>query len=162
MWMECVPLTFCGSLGNEARRLGGTAVLMATIMLVGSDEALLEGLAQSLTALGHRALMPHDVSEAVETATAHPPLLAVVGQSALRSDPRALRIPVTPGGALVLYRTPGAAATLIAGTQRNVIAELVLPLEKHRLLALVHHLEERVRVTGREQHRNTPPELPRI
>jgi DNA-binding NtrC family response regulator len=134
---------------------------MATILLVGSDEALLEGLAQSLTALGHRALMPHDVGEAVEIASAHPPLLAVVGQSALRSDPRALRIPVLPGGALVLYRTPGSTPTLVTGTQRNVIAELVLPLERHRLLALVHNLEERVRITGRETHRDSSPELPR-
>ncbi len=135
---------------------------MATILLIGSDEALLEGLAQSLTALGHRALMPHDVSEAVEMASAHPPLLAVVGQSALRTDPRALRIPVLPGGALVLYRTPGEMATMIAGTHRNVLAELVLPLERNRLIALVHHLDERGRVTGREEERDTPTELPRI
>ena len=133
---------------------------MATILLIGSDEALLEGLAQSLTALGHRALMPHDVSEAVDIATAQPPLLAVLGQAALHSDPRALRIPVVPGGALVLYRTPGEMATMIAGTHRNVLAELILPLERNRLLALVHHLEERVRVTGRENHRDTPTELP--
>jgi len=160
--MEYEPRRCCGSPDNDVRRKGGTAALMATILLVGSDEALLEGLAQSLTALGHRPLMPHDVSEAVEIATAHPPLLAVLGQSALRSDPRALRIPVLPGGALVLYRTSGELATMVAGTHRNVIAELVLPLERHRLVALVHHLEERVRVTGREQHRDSPTELPRI
>ena len=135
---------------------------MATILLIGSDEALLEGLAQSLTALGHRALMPHDVAEAVDIATAHPPLLAVVAQTSLRDDPRALRIPVVPGGALVLYRTPLSQPTMVAGAQRNVLAELVLPLERNRLLALVHHLEERVRVTGRESHRTTPTELPRI
>lgn len=159
--MEYAPHRCCGSLNNDARRKGGTAVLMATILLIGSDEALLEGLAQSLTALGHRALMPHDVSEAVDIATAHPPLLAVVGQAALHSDTRALRIPVLPGGALVLYRTPGELATMVVGTQRNVLAELVLPLERHRLLALVQHLEERVRVTGRENHRDTPTEMPR-
>jgi hypothetical protein len=106
--------------------------------------------------------MPHDVSEAVDIASAHPPLLAVVGQSAMHSDPRALRIPVLPGGALVLYRTPGEMATMVAGTHRNVLAELILPLERNRLLALVHHLEERVRVTGREEHRDTPTELRRI
>jgi DNA-binding NtrC family response regulator len=147
---------------HEAGSKGGTATLMATILLIGSDEALLEGLAQSLTALGHRALMPHDVSEAVDIATAQPPLLAVLGQAALHSDPRALRIPVLPGGALVLYRTVGEMATMVAGTHRNVLAELILPLERNRLLALVHHLEERVRVTGRELHRDTPTELPRI
>ena len=160
--MEYEPPRYCGSPDNEVRRKGGTTTLMATILLIGSDEALLEGLAQSLTALGHRALMPHDVSEAVDIASAHPPLLALVGQSALRADPRALRIPVLPGGALVLYRTPGELATMIAGTHRNVLAELVLPLERNRLIALVHHLDERGRVTGREEHRDTPTELPRI
>lgn len=135
---------------------------MATILLIGSDEALLEGLAQSLTALGHRALMPHDVGEAVDIASAHPPLLAVVAQSVLRDDPRALRIPVMPGGAIVLYRVPGAPATMVAGSLRNVIAELILPLERNRLVAIVQHLEERVRVTGREKPRTTPTELPRI
>lgn len=135
---------------------------MATILLIGSDEALLEGLAQSLTALGHRPIMPHDVSEGIDIASRHPPLLAVIADSAVRDDPRALRIPVQPGGALVLYRTPGAAPAVVSAAQRNVIAELVLPLERNRLLALVHHLEERVRVTGREQPRTTPTELPRI
>jgi hypothetical protein len=134
---------------------------MATILLIGSDEALLEGLAQSLTALGHRAIMPHDVGEAVDIASAHPPLLAVVAQTSLRDDPRALRIPVLPGGAIVLYRTPNAPTTMVAGAQRNVIAELVLPLERNRLHALVHHLEERVRVTGREEQRSESSELPR-
>ena len=134
---------------------------MATILLLGSDEALLEGLAQSLTALGHRPLMPHDVSEAIDIASRNPPLLAVVAQASLRDDPRALRIPVLPGGATVLYRTPNALSTMIAGAQRNVLAELVLPLERNRLLALVHHLEERVRVTGREQPRSSENELPR-
>ena len=134
---------------------------MATILLVGSDEALLEGLAQSLTALGHRALKPHDVGDAVEIASAHPPLLAVVAQTTLVDDPRALRIPVVPGGAIVLYRTPGAPATTVADARRNVLAELVLPLERNRLLALVHHLEERVRVTGRETQRPSSTELPR-
>lgn len=135
---------------------------MATILLIGSDEALLEGLAQSLTALGHRAIMPHDVSEAVDVASSQPPLLAVVAQTTLVEDPRALRIPVLPGGAIVLYRTPGAPPTTVADARRNVLAELVLPLERNRLLALVHHLEERVRVTGREQQRTAPNELPRV
>ena len=146
---------------DGVRGNGGTASLMATILLIGSDEALLEGLAQSLTALGHRALMPHDVGEAVDIASANPPLLAVVAQTALLDDPRALRIPVLPGGAIVLYRTPGAPSTTVADARRNVLAELVLPLERNRLLALVHHIEERVRITGREQQRTTPSELPR-
>jgi hypothetical protein len=130
---------------------------MSTIILTGSNEALLEGLSQSLTALGHRAVLTRDVAEAIDSASAQPPLIAIVAQSALRTDARALRIPVLPGGAILLYRGPGDPPTSFAGSYRSVLAELILPLERNRLFALVQHVEERVRVTGREQGRDKPP-----
>lgn len=130
---------------------------MSTIILTGSNEALLEGLSQSLTALGHRALLTGDVTEAIDLAVSQPPLIAIVAQSALRADARALRIPVLPGGAILLYRGSGDPPTSFAGSYRSVLAELVLPLERNRLFALVQHVEERARVTGREQGRDKPP-----
>lgn len=126
---------------------------MATILLTGINEALTEGLVQSLTALGHRAILTSDVAEAIDLASHQPPLLAIVAQSALRADARALRIPVLPGGAILLYRGANDSPTSFAGSYRSVLAELVLPLERNRLFALVQHVEERARVTGREQHR---------
>lgn len=129
---------------------------MSTIILIGANEALLEGLSQSLTALGHRALLTGDVAEAIDLASSQPPLIAIVAQSALRTDARALRIPVLPGGAILLYRGPGDAPTSFAGSYRSVLAELLLPLEKNRLFALVQHVEERARVTGREQKPDKP------
>ena len=130
--------------------------LMSTIILTGSDEALLEGLSQSLTALGHRALLTGDVAEAIDLASPQPPLIAIVAQAALRADARALRIPVLLGGAILLYRGPGDPPTSFAGSYRSVLAELVLPLERNRLFALVQHVEERARVTGREPGRDKP------
>ena len=126
---------------------------MSTIILTGSNEALLEGLSQSLTALGHRTLLTSDVADAIDLASSQPPLIAIVAQAALRTDARALRIPVLPGGAILLYRGEGDAPTSFAGSYRSVLAELVLPLEKNRMFALVQHVEERARVTGREQGR---------
>jgi len=38
---------------------------------------------------------------------------------------------------------------LAAGLQRLVLAELDLPLERNRLLALVQRIDERTRATGR-------------
>ena len=111
---------------------------MSTIILTGSHEALLEGLSQSLTALGHRALLTGDVTEAIDLASSQPPLIAIVAQSALRADARALRIPVLPGGAILLYRGSGDPPTSFAGVQ---------------------HVEERARVTGREQGRDKPRDM---
>ena len=126
---------------------------MATILLLGSDEALLEGLVQTLTALGHQPVLTHDAVEAMQAASSRTPLLAVMDQDVLGSDPRLLRLPLQAGGCIVLYRPSGATAAALPQSHRNVIAELVLPLERNRLVALVHSVEERARVTGREKDR---------
>lgn len=127
---------------------------MATILLLGTDEALLEGLVQTLTALGHQPVLTHDAVEATQAASSKAPLLAVMHQDALRSDPRLLRLPLQAGGCIVLYREPGTKSAPRPQSQRNVIAELVLPLERNRLVALVHSVEERARITGREKDRD--------
>ena len=51
---------------------------MATILLIGSDAALLEGLAQTLGAVGHQARIADTVSEGVELPCGALPLLGVV------------------------------------------------------------------------------------
>lgn len=127
---------------------------MATILLLGTDEALLEGLVQTLTALGHQPVLTHDAAEAVQAASSKAPLLAVMDQDALSADPRLLRLPLQAGGCIVLYRQPGTKAAALPQSHRNVIAELVLPLERNRLVALVHSVEERARITGREKDRD--------
>ena len=129
------------------------------VLLVGEDGALLEGLAQSFAALGYSPQTAETLHEAREAATAEPPLLAVVDRTlAAEANAGALAIPLSPGGALVLYHSsvdnwPAISPTL----QRSVLAELALPLERNRLMALAQHVGERVRMTGRSSRR-TPPE----
>lgn len=132
---------------------------MTQILLVGTDLPLLEGLAQSLAAAGQSPLVAGSMAEAREIAAATRPLIAVVSRSLGAEAPaELLGIPLSPGGAVVLYRTIGSlVVTLPANVQRAVLADLTLPLERNRLLALVQHVEERVKATGRG--RDEPPSM---
>jgi DNA-binding NtrC family response regulator len=129
------------------------------VLLVGEDAALLEGLAQSFAAVGYVPQVTESLHDARDAAADAPPLLAVVDRDlADEAGGDALAITLAPGGALVLYRgtvddLPAISPTL----QRSVMAELTLPLERNRLMALAAHVQERVRATGRGK-RSTPPE----
>ena len=123
---------------------------MAIVFLIGSEDALVEGIAQTLAAAGHQPRVFHGVADAHARARGEVPLVAVVE--------RALAV----GGATLLYRSGAEAAVdaaLSLAVQRLVMAELTLPLERHRLLALIQRVEERARVTGRgARGTDTPPE----
>jgi DNA-binding NtrC family response regulator len=129
------------------------------VLLVGVDGALLEGLSQSFAALGYAPQVVTTLREAREAAAAAAPLMAVVERSlASTSSADALAIPLAPGGALVLYHgTVDSRPTIAPALQRSVMADLTLPLERNRLMALAQHVHERLRSTGRGR-RNTPPE----
>ncbi|MDB4913632.1 MAG: hypothetical protein JWM95_1276 [Gemmatimonadetes bacterium] len=132
---------------------------MTYVMLIGSDVALLEGLAQSLAGLGHQPAVALTLADARDLAAHHPPLVLVVDRGlASSAGAELLSVPVAPGGARLLYR--GAAtppAPLLPALQRAVLADLTLPLERHRLAALVQSIGDRAKATGRAT-RNTPPE----
>jgi hypothetical protein len=128
-------------------------------MLIGSDVALLEGLAQSLAGLGHRPAVTPSLTEARELAASHPPLVLVVDR-ALASSAGAdlLAVPIAAGGARLLYRAASMPpAPLLPSLQRAILADLTLPLERHRLAALVQSVEDRAKATGRAP-RYSPPE----
>ena len=131
---------------------------MATILLIGPDAPLLEGLAQTLAAVGHQPILANSIAEGIEHASAAPPMVGVVERGLAVASGEALRIPLAPGGTLVLYR-PGTPAEppLSPAYQRAVLADISLPLERHRLIALVQSVVDRARITGRDRHR-TPPE----
>ena len=132
----------------EAIRLPET---MATILLLGRDDAVLEGVAQTLGAVGHTAVLARTPREAVELAAASPPLVALIERDQLLAGADVLRLPLAPGGAFVLYRTGSEPADpLPHSLARSVLADLTLPLERHRLIALVHHVVERAFLAGRE------------
>lgn len=129
---------------------------MASILLIGADTALLEGLAQALAVAGHQALTAASVAEASFIAAAAPPLLIVCDRALLAAVADARSLGLTPGGALVAFGDP--AVPLSAPMRRVVLAELRLPLERSRLVALATHVAARVRNTGRGAQSTTPPE----
>src|SRR5919202_3777374 len=112
---------------------------MATILLAGEDAALLEGLVQSLVALGHNPSVALSLTEARETAArTGAPLMLIVDRGFVDgTGTEVLGVPLAPGGTLVLYRAPGSAiGPLAPPLQRAVLADLTLPLERNRLVAL--------------------------
>jgi DNA-binding NtrC family response regulator len=127
---------------------------MTRILLVGTELPLLEGLSQSLASSGFTPIVAQALVEAREIAAQDPPLVAVVSRSlASAASADTLSIPVAPGGALMLYRAVGSPlVTFSPSVQRAVLADLTLPLERNRLIALVHHVDERAKITGRADH----------
>ena len=121
------------------------------ILLVGSDAALLEGLAQTLAARGYTTAATATLQEAQECAAATTPLVAVVDRELAAGAPAVvLGIPLVRGGALVAFhQRVEQAAVLPPPVQRALLADLALPLERNRLLALVQHVQERAKATGR-------------
>lgn len=133
---------------------------MTHVLLVGKEVALLEGLAQSLAALGHEPAVAASLAEAHDLAIMDPPLVLVVSRSlASTAGADLLAIPLSAGGARLLYRSGAVPlAPLLPALQRSVLADLTLPLERHRLAALVQSLGERARVTGRSLRHSPPPD----
>lgn len=124
---------------------------MSHILLIGTDLPLLEGLAQSFAGLGFSPTVVQSLAEARDVASHNPPLVAVVSRMlAASSAADTLSIPLAPGGALVLYRNVGSMlVTFSASVQRAVLADLTLPLERNRLIALVQHVDQRAKAAGR-------------
>jgi DNA-binding NtrC family response regulator len=124
---------------------------MPSILLVGTDLSLLEGLAQSLSAQGHSTRVAGSFGEARELTAAARPLIAVIEREmANNSAGEVLGLSLAAGGALVLYRS-GPVKTLAVphALQRHILADLALPLERNRLAALVQHVSDRAEAAGR-------------
>jgi DNA-binding NtrC family response regulator len=129
---------------------------MTTILLVGPSDPVLEGLAQLLARADYTPAVTHSAHEAAEHAMLVPTLVAVVRRDIATADAQVLRLPLLHPGATILYRTERMPVTPLPHTlARMVLAELALPLERQRLLALIQRLDERARETGR-----MPPEPP--
>jgi len=121
-----------------------------TVLLLGHDGALLEGLAQLFAMAGFQPVIAHDALDAVDLARAELPIAAVIDRAIAVTDAAALRIPLAAHGALVLYRAEHETAVpLPPAIARHVVADLTLPLERQRLLALVRTLSQRERESGR-------------
>lgn len=123
---------------------------MAFILVVGSDQSLLEGLSQTLVGVGHHVVLARDVAEAHDALRGTCPLVALVDRDALIADRAECPLPLMRGGALVTFRgTEDTAGHFPFRLPRATLAELQLPLERQRLLALVKFVEDRARASGR-------------
>lgn len=130
------------------------------ILLAGGNTALLEGLAQALANTGQRVLVAHSLDEAGELQARHPPILTIAERGLVAdTDPgrHFLRTTMAGGGALITYREAGdTSRALPALHARHVLADLVLPLERNRLVALAEHLASRARAVGRPADATLP------
>jgi hypothetical protein len=139
---------------------------MASIVFIGSDLSLLEGLAQTFAAAGDRVRLAETLHDGAALAATEAPLVAVIERriavTALRSGPGMPYLTLAPGGSLVLYHgADDAPFPLPAALQRVTLADLTLPLERQRLVALVHTVADRAHSSGRDRQ-PTPPESPGI
>ncbi len=131
------------------------------LILIGTDDALLEGLSQLLAGAGHAVRAVHSLEEAEDIDGGAPPLLVVADRRAVAGDAgeRLSRLTLAPGGAFVLYRSAGdqeANTALPHSIARLTLAELSLPLERQRLAALAQYVKTRARESGRVRF-DTPP-----
>lgn len=119
------------------------------ILVAGRDPALLEGVAQALAALGHPITIANSLDEARDGAPAQGFDVAVVQRTLLED---AAPVPLRAGGVLVLFRSVAersTRATLSPGLARLLLAEVELPLERHRLIALIRATLMRMRTADR-------------
>ena len=124
---------------------------MALIVVVGPDAALLEGLSQTLVGAGYEVLVAADIPETLESLRGEHPLMAVVHRDELIRSGAGFRLALAKGGALLSFQTDDMEEDhLPFALKRATLAELRLPLERHRLLALAHHVESRIHITGRD------------
>jgi len=120
--------------------------------------ALLEGLAQTLSAAGYRTVIAGSIAEAASSLAASKALMAVIDRQELVEAGSIRDLPLAHGGSLVVFHDsetdPGPLPHRI---QRMTIAYLELPLERQRLMALVRYVEGRAKVAGREAEDESLP-----
>jgi hypothetical protein len=117
---------------------------VATVILVGSDAALLEGLAQSLVSFDHDVVFAGSIPE-IPIESSRPALL-VISAEVLEEAGVGTTLPLSTGSSLIVYGTSHNDRPFLSPRlQRATLAYLVLPLERHRLVALAHSFDSRSR-----------------
>lgn len=134
---------------------------MASILVVGSDAALLEGVSQTLVGAGHQVVVANDIPEALDSLRGARPLLAVVHRDEIVNGGVAFRVALAQGGALIAFHSDETDEDPLSfELKRATLAELRLPLERQRLLALIRNVESRALAAGRETQDDMPAESP--
>lgn len=134
---------------------------MITTLVIGSDDSVVEGIVQALASAGLRSHVVRSLPEAVTALVEHRPVVTLV-QRECASDPEFLRLRLPSGGALVLYRNHDQPTPPIPPwVQRLTLADVVMPLERQRLVAMVQRLTERAVAAGRVSHDASNEDRPR-
>lgn len=124
---------------------------MALLLVVGTDTALIEGTSQTLTAAAHQLFFAPSLADALDAVGDLRPIVVLVERSAIDEIRMTLRVPLAEGGAFLVFHGEDApSAPMPPRVQRATLAELELPLETKRLLALVRYVETRAQIVGRE------------
>ena len=134
------------------------------LLVVTADDALLEGLVQALAATGQRVQPASSLDEAAELSRRTPPLLMIVDRALLSSNAAAdlASISLAAGGAWVTFRTSTSRPQKLAlppALARGILADIELPLERTRLVALAEFVTTRARKVARPP-KVSPPESP--
>jgi DNA-binding NtrC family response regulator len=134
---------------------------VALILVVGPDAAVLEGLSQTLVGAGHHVHLAGDISEAILGLGDSRPMVAVIDSDELMRGGLGLRGSLAAGGAIIAFHCDEAdAIRLPFELRRATLAELQLPLERQRLLALVKFVDSRARTARKDpQDDALDPEL---
>jgi CheY-like chemotaxis protein len=133
---------------------------VATILVVGSDTALLEGVMQTLVGAGQVVKMARDINEALEMLNGFRPLVALAHSEELIERGVGIQAMLAQGGALMAYRSDDDDEHgLPFSVKRATLAELHLPLERQRLLALVRFVESRAKAAGRHNDETDDAEV---
>ncbi len=107
-------------------------------------------MAQGLAAADIATAGVVEPDDALGSARARPPIAVLMAGGTAAAMPALLSLPLAPGGAVLLWHPFDAAADALATVpiHRLVLADLALPLERHRLVSLVRHLIARSRDAG--------------
>ena len=124
---------------------------MALLLIVGTDSTLIEGMSQTLTGAGHELMYARSLAEATNAVGDLRPMVLLVERSAMDEIRSTLRVPQAEGGAILVFHAEDTVSPpLPHRLQRATLAELELPLESQRLLALVRYVENRAHTVGRD------------
>lgn len=124
---------------------------MTSILVVGPDMALLEGVSQTLVGAGHQVSVAKDIPEALGSLRGAHPLVAVVHRDELVKGGTGFRVALAPGGALIAFHSEDTEEPRLPfELKRATLAELRLPLERQRLLALIKSVQSRARAAGKD------------
>ena len=122
---------------------------MTLVLIVGTNTPLIEGVAQILRARDHQLFFSPSLAESLDTVGELRPLVVLVERSAIDEIRMTLRVPLAPRGAFIVFHGEDTApAALPHRVQRATLAELELPLERQRLLALIRYVENRAHILG--------------